>query len=160
MSQRPSRRSDRLTNDNSFFAGVWLYILTSCLLLVPAAKFAQIERAKRILCDEESRKNYDKWLDSGLCISYSEWCARKDLAQHVCYFNLLMQTVYSYCSTIFCAFSIDYSRCIGQLLQNLKECFRKPAMTSKRRVCRAIPLHNGKFFLVNTFITYIFRLRK
>jgi len=40
-----------------------------------AMKFQRLHKAKAILSDSQSRKNYDLWRRSGVCISYDKWCA-------------------------------------------------------------------------------------
>jgi len=40
-----------------------------------ATKFQTLQRAKEVLCDEASRRNYDRWRHSGLCMSYDSWRA-------------------------------------------------------------------------------------
>ena len=48
-----------------------------------AKKFALLQKAKATLCDSESRRNYDKWRLSGMCMSYQDWCNRKDAVHTV-----------------------------------------------------------------------------
>ncbi|XP_014253103.1 J domain-containing protein [Cimex lectularius] len=42
------------------------------------AKFQKLKEAKEILTDPEKRKNYDKWLNSGIAISYKQWLGMKE----------------------------------------------------------------------------------
>ena len=44
-------------------------------------KFATLQRAKEILCDPDSRAQYDSWRRSGIAIPYEQWKARKDTIQ-------------------------------------------------------------------------------
>lgn len=48
------------------------------------AQFKLLQEAKNILLDPESRKLYDKWLNSGVGVSYEKWLAmnRKGQAFH------------------------------------------------------------------------------
>lgn len=41
-------------------------------------KFQQLKEAKEILCDQERRKLYDKWRNSGLQVSYKSWIGMSD----------------------------------------------------------------------------------
>jgi DnaJ family protein C protein 12 len=47
-------------------------------------KFKCLQEAKNILTDPESRRNYDKWLNSGINVSFESWLAmnRKGQAFH------------------------------------------------------------------------------
>lgn len=38
------------------------------------SKFCKLQRAKEILGDEKRRRDYDRWRQSGLHISYRKWC--------------------------------------------------------------------------------------
>ncbi|GLG99304.1 J domain-containing protein [Gryllus bimaculatus] len=42
------------------------------------AKFQKLKEAKETLCDPEKRKNYDKWRNSGIAISYKQWVGMKE----------------------------------------------------------------------------------
>ena len=39
-------------------------------------KFQDIEKAKKVLLNEEMRAKYDKWLDSGIAVSFEVWLER------------------------------------------------------------------------------------
>lgn len=41
-------------------------------------KFQKLKEAKEILCDPAKRSNYDKWRNSGICISYQQWLGMKE----------------------------------------------------------------------------------
>ena len=47
-------------------------------------RFKQLQQAKSVLTDPELRKNYDKWLNSGVRVSFDSWLAmnRKGQAFH------------------------------------------------------------------------------
>jgi DnaJ family protein C protein 12 len=42
--------------------------------------YFNLQEAKETLCDPAQRKNYDKWRNSGISISYKSW---KDMKDHV-----------------------------------------------------------------------------
>uniref|UniRef100_A0A023F8Q1 J domain-containing protein n=1 Tax=Triatoma infestans TaxID=30076 RepID=A0A023F8Q1_TRIIF len=42
------------------------------------AKFQKLKEAKEILSDPEKRKNYDKWRNSGISMSYKQWVGMKE----------------------------------------------------------------------------------
>lgn len=42
-------------------------------------RFQPIQAAKIILCDQAQREAYDKWLDSGLNISFNDWIRYKNM---------------------------------------------------------------------------------
>lgn len=42
------------------------------------AKFQKLKEAKEVLCDPERRKNYDKWRNSGISMSYQQWLGMKE----------------------------------------------------------------------------------
>ncbi|XP_060071376.1 J domain-containing protein-like isoform X2 [Ylistrum balloti] len=44
-------------------------------------KFARLQRAKEVLCDQETRKRYDQWKNSGIAMSYDKWCGLRDSVQ-------------------------------------------------------------------------------
>ncbi|XP_033738345.1 J domain-containing protein-like [Pecten maximus] len=44
-------------------------------------KFARIQRAKEVLSDQETRKKYDQWKNSGIAMSYDQWCGLRDSVQ-------------------------------------------------------------------------------
>lgn len=50
------------------------------LCVVPSITYNFFQEAKEILCDADQRKNYDKWRNSGIAISYKNW---KDMKDHV-----------------------------------------------------------------------------
>jgi len=35
------------------------------------------------LTDEQSRKNYDKWRNAGIAMSYEQWCSHRDTVHTV-----------------------------------------------------------------------------
>ncbi|XP_014292537.1 J domain-containing protein [Halyomorpha halys] len=41
-------------------------------------KFQKLKEAKEVLCDPEKRKNYDKWRNSGISMSYKQWLGMKE----------------------------------------------------------------------------------
>lgn len=41
------------------------------------ARFQELQVAKDTLTDPEKRAQYDRWLNSGIAISYDKWCAMK-----------------------------------------------------------------------------------
>lgn len=48
---------------------------------VAEKKFQQLQEAKDILCDEEKRKKYDQWRNSGISMSFKQWCSLRDSVQ-------------------------------------------------------------------------------
>ncbi|ALC47621.1 jdp [Drosophila busckii] len=42
------------------------------------AKFQSLKEAKETLCDPEKRAVYDKWLNSGISMSYKQWLGMKE----------------------------------------------------------------------------------
>ncbi|CAA9993707.1 unnamed protein product [Nesidiocoris tenuis] len=42
------------------------------------AKFQKLNEAKDVLTDPEKRKNYDKWKNSGIAMSYKQWLGMKE----------------------------------------------------------------------------------
>lgn len=40
--------------------------------------FAKVQRAKDVLTDDQQRKKYDTWRNSGIAMSYDQWCAMRD----------------------------------------------------------------------------------
>lgn len=63
------------------------FILLFCFLFLPFNKFidyfSNFQEAKEVLCDPERRKNYDKWRNSGISISYKSWIDMKDHVHQV-----------------------------------------------------------------------------
>ena len=57
------------------------------ILFFTAEKFAKLQRAKEVLTDPTSRQDYDKWRHSGMCMSYNDWCARRQVMQTVALIN-------------------------------------------------------------------------
>ncbi|XP_069124837.1 J domain-containing protein-like [Argopecten irradians] len=43
-----------------------------------AKNFARIQRAKEVLGNPELRKKYDQWKNSGIAMSYDQWCGLRD----------------------------------------------------------------------------------
>ncbi|XP_045115381.1 J domain-containing protein-like [Portunus trituberculatus] len=41
------------------------------------ARFQELQVAKETLTDPEKRAQYDRWLNSGIAVSYEKWCAMK-----------------------------------------------------------------------------------
>ncbi|OWF43166.1 dnaJ homolog subfamily C member 12-like [Mizuhopecten yessoensis] len=41
-------------------------------------KFARLQKAKEVLSDQEMRKKYDKWKNSGIAMSYDQWSGLRD----------------------------------------------------------------------------------
>ena len=48
--------------------------LESLIILVAAAQFTLLSKAKEMLANPESRAKYDKWRRSGIAMSYEDWC--------------------------------------------------------------------------------------
>lgn len=44
-------------------------------------RFKQLQEAKSVLTNPESRKNYDKWLNSGVRVSFESWLAMNSKGQ-------------------------------------------------------------------------------
>ena len=49
-------------------------------VLVSAAEFLRLQRVKDVLCNEETRRQYDRWRNCGISISFDDWTSR--LAHH------------------------------------------------------------------------------
>ena len=56
-------------------------------------RFQLLQNAMTTLCEKESRKQYDAWLSSGLCLAYDHWVAMDERAKTVSSFP---QTQYGY----------------------------------------------------------------
>lgn len=48
------------------------------------ADFQKLQEAKDILCNEDTRKNYDLWKRSGVTIPFHDWQTLKDSVKTVC----------------------------------------------------------------------------
>lgn len=56
--------------------------------LFAAKRFIMLQIAKDVLSCPGSRKKYDQWLNSGLAISFKEWCSMTDKTHSVSIYNL------------------------------------------------------------------------
>src|SRR5690606_11750680 len=45
-------------------------------------QFCRLQHAKEVLTDPEKRKDYDRWRQSGLSISYRKWCSLSATGLH------------------------------------------------------------------------------
>ena len=49
------------------------FLWVSCFYSLIFCLFCRITKAYKVLSDESLRKDYDKWMNSGLCVSYEKW---------------------------------------------------------------------------------------